>query len=544
MSEVVIVGAGAGGGAAAYALTRRRVRVLLLEAGPRFNPFADYRLDRDDWERQRFPHQPGSQGRHTFGELQRLEPEWDELRSWNRVGGRTNPGDRRLPYRYHHVRGVGGSTLAYTGEAHRLHPAAMRMRSRFGVGADWPLDYNALEPFYLEAERVVGVAGPADPGARWRSAPYPLPPHPPGRASQVLIEAAAKLDLAWTPNPRAALSRAYDGRPPCNYCGNCNRGCPRTDKGSTDLTFLRKAEASGFLTLETGFQVTRIEAGDDDRVRGLHGIDAEGRERFIPTPELILACGAVETPRLLLASAGKHAPDGLANESGQVGRHFMETLSWSSSALHPEPLGSHRGLPNDHACWDFNAPDAIDGVPGGVRFATGVCESGLNGPIAYAHRILPGWGRAHRRAMRENFGRALTVGAIGESLPDAGSFVDLDPDAKDERDVPLARIHSHLADPELRRLRFMARKSHELHEAAGCGERVEEFGSYDFFSSTHVFGTCRMGEDPGDSVVDSRGRSHRWRNLRLLDASIFPSTGGGESPSLTIHALALRALQA
>ncbi|MDZ7810311.1 MAG: GMC family oxidoreductase [Arhodomonas sp.] len=71
-------------------------------------------------------------------------------------------------------------------------------------------------------------------------------------------------------------------------------------------------------------------------------------------------------------------------------------------------------------------------------------------------------------------------------------------------------------------------------------ELVEEYGTYDVFRSTHVFGTCRMGKEPADSVVDPHGRSHRWRNLWIADASVFPSSGGGEAPSLTIAALALR----
>ncbi|MEO6696668.1 MAG: GMC family oxidoreductase, partial [Gammaproteobacteria bacterium] len=114
------------------------------------------------------------------------------------------------------------------------------------------------------------------------------------------------------------------------------------------------------------------------------------------------------------------------------------------------------------------------------------------------------------------------------------------PDEKDEFGTPLARIHSHLDEMALRRVDFMAKTCRELLNAAGVKQLFEEYGSYDFFSSTHVFGTCRMGNDPQHSVVDRYCRSHRWRNLFIVDASVFPSTGGGEAPSLTIEALALR----
>jgi choline dehydrogenase-like flavoprotein len=269
-------------------------------------------------------------------------------------------------------------------------------------------------------------------------------------------------------------------------------------------------------------------------------VDGNGGWRTFVARAYIVACGAVNTPRLLLASTNGYAPDGLANESGQVGRNFMETLFWTASGLHPQPLGSHRGVPADAICWDFNAPDAIADVVGGCRFTAGAAQADLTGPIAYATRLVSGWGRGHRQQMRAAFGRALTVAAVGEFLPNEHCFVDLDPARTDGRGLPCARIHSLLPEMELRRLTFMAERARAILQASGIAEIVEEYGSYDAFNSTHVFGTCRMGRDPATSVVDPDGRSHRWRNLFICDASVFPSSGGGEAPSLTIAALGLK----
>jgi choline dehydrogenase-like flavoprotein len=219
----------------------------------------------------------------------------------------------------------------------------------------------------------------------------------------------------------------------------------------------------------------------------------------------------------------------------------METLFWVSGGLHSEPLGSHRGLPSDAICWDFNAPDAIPGVVGGCRFSPGTAEANLVGPVNYARRVVGGWGRSHKTAMREQFGRMLSIGGIGENLPDEKSFIDLDTDEKDAFDLPKARIHSHLAETEIERLHFIAKTCRRILEAAGVPKIIEEYGAYDGFNTTHVFGTCRMGTDPDTSVVDASCRSHRWRNLLVTDASVFPSSGGGESPALTISAIALRA---
>ena len=541
--EVVVIGSGAGGAAFAWALAVAGVKVHVLEAGPRYDPLTDYRLALPGWEQTEFPEKVRTQGRQTYAPFQALESRWDDLRSWNHLTGRMVGGDQRAFWGYRHVVGVGGTTLHYTGESHRLHPQAMRMRSRFGVAADWPLDYVELEPYYLQAERLIGVAGPEDPSVRTRSAPYPLPAHALSYGSQRLGKGCAELGLSWTPNPVAALSRSYDGRPHCNYCGGCARGCPRFDKGTADITFIAKALATGNFTLESECQVLRLETGPDDRVLAAVYADAAGNQHRIEADAFAVACGAVETPRLLLNSAGEQAPEGLANESGLVGKNFMETLYWTSSGLHPEPLGSHRGLPSDGICWDYNAPDAIPDVIGGCRFTPATVEADLAGPINYARRVVGGWGRTHKARMREQFGRVLSAGGVGESLPDPGSFIDLDPNEKDAFGQPKARIHCHLAEMELKRLRFMAETCRRILKAAGAETLIEEYGAYDAFNATHVFGTCRMGSDPERSVVDPVCRSHRWRNLLVVDASVFPSSGGGEAPSLTIYALALRAAE-
>ena len=347
--DVVVVGAGAGGGAAAWALSKFGVKVLLLESGPEYDPFKDFKLHQDDWEKQVFPAKRRGLSRgYRMARLQALDEQWQNLRSWNAVSGLQVASSRRHPGRYHHVRGLGGSTLHFTGEAHRMHPRAMTMHRDFGVAADWPVLYDELESYYQQAEQLVGVAGPASAAERPRSQPYPLKEHPPCYASQHIMAATNELELSWSANPLAVLSRPYDDRPGCNYCNNCGRGCPRTDKGSVDVTFLRHARASGNCTVVTGANVIFIEAGPDDVVRSIRYIDSDDMEHKINTRCLVVAGGAVMTPRLLLASKNSTASDGLANESGQVGRHFMETHYWSSSGLHPQALGSHQRPPEWH----------------------------------------------------------------------------------------------------------------------------------------------------------------------------------------------------
>ncbi len=539
---MVVIGTGAGGSAVAWTLASSGVRVLALEAGPAYSPESDYLLDKPHWEKQRFPYKPNSQGNYRFAQMQKLEERWSMLRSWNIISGQNNQGEYRIPSRagYHHLQGVGGSTLRFTGEAHRLHPESMQMQSNYGVAADWPLSYSDLEPFYQEAETVVGVAGPAENSPRWRSQPYPLPAHGLSKAATLIKKTGADNGFTWVENARAALSMNYDGRPACNYCANCNRGCPRRDKGSADVTFIHKALATDNLELRPGTRVLRIIPGTNNRIKSIDYINQNGDEKTLSCDILIMAAGAIETPRLLLASADKLTPNGVANESAQVGRNLMETLSWSSSGIANTPLNSFKGLPSDSICWDYNHPTSIPGTIGGCRFSLSMSEADLVGPINYAQRIVPGWGTGHKQALRKAFGQAVTIGAIGEFLPNDKTYVDLDPEEKDHFGIPLARIHSFLPKPELIRLKFMMNSCRKILHLAGISGLVEEYGTYDYFSSTHVFGGCRMGIDPKQSVVNGYGQSHTWKNLFITDASIFPSSGGGESPSLTIEALAIR----
>jgi choline dehydrogenase-like flavoprotein len=370
-STAVVIGTGPGGSAAAWSLSRAGVDVTLIEAGPRYVPPRDYRLDAPDWELSRFPEKVSTQGRQSYAPLQPLEAKHSELRSWNRVEGRLLPGDQRHFMTYSHVVGVGGSTLHYAGESHRMHPGAMKMFSDYGVGADWPISYADLEPYYELAERLIGVAGPATDPQRPRRSPCPMAPHEMSYSTTVLGRGCKKLGLSWRPNPVAAASRAYDGRPPCNYCGQCGRGCPRLDKGTADLTLIPKALATGHCRLLTEMQALQIETDGRDRVRAVVCADGNGTRHRFKADAVVIACGAIETPRLLLNSSAASAPEGLANESGQIGKNFLETVFWTSVALHPEPLGSYRGLPSDAICWDYSAPDAIPGVIGGARFSPG-----------------------------------------------------------------------------------------------------------------------------------------------------------------------------
>ncbi|WP_062269523.1 GMC family oxidoreductase [Endozoicomonas arenosclerae] len=534
-ADVIIIGAGAGGGSAAWRLSHYGFKVLVLDAGPSYSP-SDYRQSSHTWEKP-FPYKTASKSAYEVAELQPIHELKNELRSWNKMKGLLVKGSRRANFGYHHVRGVGGSSLHFTGEAHRLNPDSMQMKTQHGVAADWPMGYKELEPYYQTAEERVGVAGPLSDTRCPRSAKYPQPPHPYSFAAKVLDKAAIRVGHQPQANSLAVLSKPYDNRPACNYCGGCQRGCMLTDKGSIDVTYLKHALASGNCQILPETEVLKLEThhGRISSILASH----KGKLHKLSAQWIILAAGAVQTPRLLLNSKNAHYPHGIGNQNGQVGQNFMETLLTTVSAEHPEKLGSHRGLPVNWVSWKYNAPDSIPGVIGGCRFGPSMSESDLVGPVAYATRVIPGWGLKHKARMREQLGKVLSITSIGECLPHKKSYISLS-DQLDQHGIPVPRIHSYLDQNAMARLAFMNAECRKILDAAGCDSPFETFSSADAFSSTHVFGTCRMGTDPRQSVCDAFGSVHDIKNLFICDASLFPSTGGGESPGLTIQALAIR----
>ncbi|MEE2946439.1 MAG: GMC family oxidoreductase [Pseudomonadota bacterium] len=543
--DVVVVGAGAGGAAAAYRLVQSGARVLLLEAGPRFSAFEDYPLTNGDWERHIFPEKPGSQATVEFGDLGKLDPAFADLKTWETHQRNVQPevGQARPANtaKYSHVQGVGGTTLHFVGEAHRLHPQSLaRPMAKPEVGG-WPVSYAELEPYYSTCEHTIGVACDRPDAHRWRSEPYPMDAHPISPGGSELMAAGKRISRPWEVNPRAVNSAFYDDRPACNYCGQCSRGCPLGDKGSADVTFIRKALETGRLTLIANAPVLALKqskTGEIESVQYKHN----GEQKTVETPVLMLAAGAVQTPRLLLLSADTSQPEGIANGSGQVGKNFMETLWWSSSGTVPGLKNSHMGLPAEVTDWSRTAPGSVPGVKGGFKLSHTTLDIGLNGPIGFAKRMVGGFGRGFKQRLRDSFGSALSVTAIGQTVVDERSYIALSASQRDHLGLPVAQINSVLTENSFQLLRAMANACREVLGAANT-QILEERSSYDQFVSTHVFGTARMGRDPAHSVVDAFGRSHDHPNLFICDASVFPTTGGGEAPALTIMALATRAAE-
>lgn len=540
--DVCIVGSGAAGSVMAYALGRAGFSVVVLEAGPRFDP-AHYPMHEQDWELRPGVFEPPEQDRskhlYTATPGEELDPRYRHLSSWSERDGALIGSGHRLSARIHRVKGVGGTTLHYQGEAHRFSPHGFRSRNRLGYAEDWPLDYASLEPYYDEMERMLGVAGDHRNPFKAPRGPFPNPAHALSCASLRAKRGFDQMGLHLHPNALAILSRPYDGRLACVYCNGCSLGCMTRAKSSADVVLLPKATATGHVVLRSESAVHRVTLDAKGRADGVLYFDVDKVEHRQRAKVVVVSASALESPRLLLNSSSKDFPQGLANRSGVVGRYFMETLYHTTTALFHEPIQSYKGLQIDSRAWDWNQSRGEHTFAGGV--VLGVSASGLLGPVAYAQAVASGWGLPHKEFMRTYFGHAVTIFANGEQLPHPDNRIEIALDVKDYYGVPVARVQTRLQPNDLEMLAFMRTQCRAVAEAAGALRIIGDESAYDISSITHMGGTCRMGTDPSSSVVNSYCQTHDVPNLFVVDSSCFVTQGGGDSPSLTIQALALRA---
>ncbi len=532
-ADVIVVGSGAGGSLTAFGLAMAGVKVLLLELGPRFDPSKDYFLSDPNWELKNpfLKHIPDT----YTAPMKKLDDAYFHLSS-----SVLQRGLNRREFDYHRACGVGGTTLRYQGEAHRFPPHAFRMRTEHGMAEDWPISYADLDPYYLKIEELLGVAGNPHPLFP-RTAPYPNPAHPLSCSSSRVAEACRKLGMTLSENTLAILSRPSSTRPACIYCKLCSLGCMVGDKGSTDIAVLPVAEKTGKLKIRPNCVAVKIVTSRKGRAEGVIVADRlTGRQTRLRSRVVVLAAGAIETPRLLLNSANKEFPAGLCNRHGVVGTHLMENLETGVIFVFPRKMKSYQGVSIDSKIWDFAAPDPRKGRERSFTLASCGAPDNVIGPASFAIKVAKGFGKKHRQFVEKYYGAHAMVFGIAEQLPRRTNRVMLDPEEKDEYGMPKALVDVALDEGDHKALDVMLDLCRELAKASGAEKLLGHYTTYDVSSATHACGTARMGSDPKTSVVDSWGRSHAIRNLFIADASVLVTQGCGASPSLTIQALALR----
>lgn len=513
--DACIIGSGAGGSVVAKELGEHGMSVVVLEAGKRFNPLQDYNVSTsNEWERL------GNEHVKKFS-----MPKMDTVT----LGSKTIE-------RPTEAFGVGGGTLRYLANYIRFFPDDFRVRSIDGVGFDWPITYQELAPYYKKVEMELGISGLA--GGPWFPdiTEYANPPSNFAFYERILEKSMKKLGIRLWPTPVGRLSRPFDGRPACVHCGRCMFGCMVRSKSSADVTFIAKAEATGKVEIRPESVVTQIRTDSGGKANSVFYVDKNGLEHEQEANVIIISAGSIQSPRLLLNSKSSSFPDGLANSSGMVGKNYMVHLYVESSALLQERVDSFRGFSNtvslDFAMTNKNNPF--------VRGYYLKPQSVLTGPVMTAIHGVSGWGASHKKRMRNEFGHRIGISTGGENLPDEKNRVELDDAKVDHYGMPVPKLTFEFSQNDKMMMDAIEKKVHEIYTTANAVSI--DIKKTKTIQTAHNMGTCRMGDDPNISVVNSFCQAHDVSNLFVVDASCFV-TSGTANPSLTIQAIAKRSAE-
>ena len=494
--DLVIVGAGAGGATLAQRLARRGWKVVVLESGPFWDPDRDWVSD--------------EAGSHKLY--------WTD----ERVTGGSDPVELGKNNSGH---GVGGSMVHYAGYCPRFHPSDFEVRTRDGVGADWPISYHDLKPHYERLELELPVSGDYWPwGDPHR---YPHTAHPIAGGADTLRDGARKLGIEMLVGPVGITNGSFGNRPHCIYRGYCLQGCKVNAKASPLVTHVPDAIEHG-AEIRAHCMVTRVEVDDaSGRVTGVRYIHDEG-ERFQRADAVAVAGYSIETPRLLLNSTSNRFPHGLANNNDQVGRYVMVQGAPQVAGRFPDEMRMYKAPPPEISSEQFYETDARRGFARGFSIQT---VGPL--PIEHAQHVLGHghWGHALREYMRD-YNHWYTLGILSELLPLPENRVTLAADT-DQNGIPVARMDYSQCENDRKNIAYAEQTLHNIFEAAGAQD-VLVTDRY-----AHLVGGCRMGSDPTRSVVDADQRAWEVPNLFIADGSVMP-TQGSANPALTVMALAAR----
>jgi gluconate 2-dehydrogenase alpha chain len=451
-TDVVIVGVGAAGGILAAELGKAGMKVIGLERGPR--------LTTEDFT---------AHDELRFFQRQDLRPNVKR----QPITWRPNANTRADPLPVlNYGNQAGGGSVHYGAVSWRFHEDDFRARShtieRYGTSAipgdsslaDWPLSYADLEPYYDRAEYELGVSGKAGNvqgnkigGGNVFEAPrrreYPLPPLRDDQSGVVFRGAASELGYHPFPTPRAILSEDYQGRPGCTYCGFCQAfGCHVGAKSSILVTKLPEADATGNFKLLTGAMCYRVNSDVGGRVTGVSYYGPGGSDNTIEADLVILSPFIYDNTRLLLLSKTDQFPNGLANSSGQVGKHLTAHMMPNVFVAFDDRYVNVFMGPSaqKHTIDDFNA-DNFD--RGGMSFIRGSqisigTISLQGGPIGTTTFNpppgIPRWGAAYRDYLATYFAKQAAMVAQTENLPYADQTIDLDPNVRDQWGLPAPRL--------------------------------------------------------------------------------------------------------
>lgn len=570
--DAIIVGSGAGGGMAAYQLSIQGMKVLLVEAGRDYDPVSEtpmFQTPRDA------PLMGAGNADKPFGFYDAtVDGGW-------RVPGEpytTAPGSE---FQWWRARMLGGRTNHWGRISLRMGEYDFKPKTRDGLGADWPLTYEELAPYYDKTEMLIGVYGGEEPLENTpASSPGVLQPPPAPRVYELMTKKyGGKLGLPVIPAHRAVLTKrqdssvlpqklhpdnplaqkvlkeSMDSRQACFYATPCGRGCSIKANFQSTTVLLPPAMATGNVTMITDAMVRAVSINDKGKATGVHYIDKMTRtDHHVKARIVVLAASAAETSRILLNSKSTMFPNGLANSSGLVGKYLMDTVGASLGGQVPQlenlPPMNDDGAAGDHLYipwWKYG-----DQKKGKMNFARGyhvelgggkgMPGGGFQGNL---ERFTQGaYGKKYKEEMRRYYGSFISYDGRGEMIPNEDSYCDLDPEVVDQWGIPVLRFSWKWSDHELNQALHMQKTFAELIESMGGTVQgtVQTDGAKAIArggSIIHEVGTTRMGDNAKTSVLNANCQSWDVNNLFVTDGAPFVSNAD-KNPTLTILALAWR----
>jgi choline dehydrogenase-like flavoprotein len=529
-ADIVIVGSGVVGALIANQLVDAGRSVLVLEAGPRLN-----RADVvENWRNVSFERRLGSdfQGPYPqspFATAPLYFPSNDYV---------ALSGPDANSFQQGFIKAVGGTTWHWAASCWRHLPVDFRMYSTYGVGRNWPISYDDIEPYYCRAEEAMGVSGPNDPTRQSpskRSKPYLADMIPWAHGDSTFAEVVNPYGYNLVPIPQARMITPWNDRPACCGNNNCQPICPIGAMYNAIHT-IETAERKGVKVLEESV-VYRIDTDDQNRVTAVHWYDSRKVSHKATGKQFVIACNALETPRLLLMAANAQNTNGIANASDQVGRNMMDHSGFHCTFLADRALWLGRG-PAQSSCMvgprdgafrsKYSANKIILNNISRVAVATDqALKMGLSG-AALDDEI-------RRRAA---FGADLSISL--EPLPDPGNRLTLSTTRRDALGLPCPDIHYSVGDYARRGYD----KACDQLRHIGSLFHADEFRiTTSLNANNHIMGSTIMGSDPRTSVVDGNCRAHDHPNLWLPGGSPMASASVVNT-TLTMAALALKAADA
>jgi len=527
---------------AAKVLCEAGADVVMLEAGPMWDAAKDSKMSAWPYDS---PRRGAATAAKPFGEFDGCIGGWD-------IDGEPYTMAPGTTFDWFRARMLGGRTNHWGRISLRFGPDDFRHRSIDGLGADWPISYDDLKPYFDKLDMLVGIFGSKEGLPNEPDGIFQPPPKP--RCYELLIKQAAdRLGITCIPSRMSILTRPLNGRRACHYCGQCGRGCSTHSNFSSPSVLLPPALATGRLRIVANAMAREVTTNDDGRATGVSYINTrDSREYQVRARIIVLAASACESARLLLNSKSPRFPNGLANSSGVVGRYLTDTTGLSVSGYIPKLAnsvphnedgvgGMHLYMPwwLDNKSLDFPRGYHIE-IGGGRRMpAYGILRGieRFNG--------AGGYGKQLKDDYRRYYASQVNFSGRGEMIPNDDSYCEIDPNVVDRYGIPVLRFHFAFSEHEVRQAKHMQETFHEIiHEMGGTPltpmpTREQRYGLANGGNIIHEVGTTRMGNDPATSVVNANCQAHDVKNLFIADGGPFV-TNADKNVTWTILALSMR----